>query len=140
MRKFAFFSVIACIALLTACKGPGITAPQRTPLGGVWQSAANGSELTIYSNGVFTIRTVPTAEAEQGRLLRGVMERGGDQLRVTFSNADLCEGTAGLYQFERDGLNLNLVRVQDQCHDRIEQLDQPWVLVRRLPAATIPVR
>jgi hypothetical protein len=71
---------------------------------------------------------------EAGTQIKGIVERGRDQLLFTYNSpAVLCPQNSGVYHFERKGNVLKLIPVNEECPQRAAQIDSSWTLLNRIP-------
>ena len=101
---------------------------------GTWQGETTGALLTIYSDGRIVIEGAAGLEA--GTIIKGTMERGFDEILITYTTPTaVCGSATGLYRISRKDNQLILETLREDCPSREQHLDKVWTLKSAIPAA-----
>ncbi len=132
-RPIALFLALSLFAfVLGACKSHKILPELHTALVGTWKGEQSGAYLTIYSDGRFVLERA--LGVQEGTRILGKVQRGRDMLKFfNYSPSASCPGQDGTYRFVRVDDTLALEVVEEECPERLAQLDKSWTLYRRTP-------
>lgn len=130
-RLISLLSAVLAASLLCACYSNKVDNRIHMAITGIWTGDQSGAVMTIYGDGRFVIENA--SGMEDGKLIRGTMERGFDQVLVKYTYPiAVCKDATGVYQFVQEGDKLTFTELHEDCPAREAQFDHSWTLKTRV--------